>query len=322
MDLNNKESFDSFIEKYVSDKKNYTHLIYVHAKEDVDIKEGLESRTHSSTKTLFVRKYYKIPFSMLDRFYDLYLHKIKNCSNLNNLVYVCELSDAYSHLFLDLDFNFDTPDDDISKEQTKKIINLLEIIISKYVPLSISDTSCIVLKRSYAIKKTIYSNKVTKTVYRRGLHIHFPYIFTNYTSSMLIRTKVMDYLDLHHNSKFFDINHNNSLDFIIDDHVFHSRPLQLYKSTRPDHYSDNCYLPFVTTKRFESIDKSDDKLLLCILSKHNECKRITQQNKNIMCTFIVQSPIHYSATQNKIINDDYEDLEDGEYNHLEFVSIS
>ena len=265
----------SFLSLFESTSTLYTHVVHTH----IPISTYNEEKK-LDTMPRFTKHYYYIPAQYIKNFYDLYLETVKN-STIEEFVYVCEFSPMYSHLLFDIDFNFATYDADVSEDQVKIVVKLLEAGIRKYAPV-LSDVSCIVLKRSYAIKKI----GSISTVYRRGLHIHFPFIISHYKLACMIKKDIMHYLETEWNSKFFDINHVNNLDDVIDDHIFCQRTLQLYKSTRPEHYKDNCYIPCVATGYLKSIDFTDDMQIMRLVSKYDDNVRFLNEPDFPTMTFI------------------------------------
>lgn len=296
---------EGFLARFNSTCTNYTHVI--HRK----VTDADPSIPYS--KPRFSKHYCLIPEQHIEEFYSVYLKTVDQSSN-EDYVYVCEVSPTYSHLFFDLDFNFATSKGDVTKEQVTLVVKLLEAGIRKYVPCA-TDVSCIVLKRKYAIKKVV--NR--KIVYRKGLHIHFPLIISHCDLAKIIKKDMIKYLSDHWNSRFFDIDHVNTLDNVIDDHIFCHRTLQLYKSTRPDHYKDNMYLPFVATRSLERIDFLNDQLIINLVSKYNDMNRILSTPYQM--SMIVLQPDTVLAIDRKMIRcmtdkyDDYNDYDDVEFVH-------
>lgn len=308
---------ESFLSLFKSTRASFTHVVHKRI-----LIQHPEQNQEPTTKPKFMKHYYQIPLQFVEQFYDLYLETIKN-SNCDEFVYVCEYSPTYSHLLFDLDFNFASSDADVSEDQVAIIIKLLEAGIRKYAP-NMADISCIVLKRAYAIKKIVsepdvHDNTKNKKieVYRRGLHLHFPLVLSHYKLASMIKRDIMRYLDTEWNSKFFDVKHVNTLDNIIDDHIFCERTLQLYKSTRPDHYKDNCYLPFVTTGTFKNINYHDDLRVLKLLSKYNDVNRFTNESLvSTMCMIDVLDSMNMKTQS--ATGTGYDRAYDQEYEQAEY----
>lgn len=286
---------ESFLSLFESTSASFTHVVHTRIRQAC-------RQEKTSEKPKFLRRYYNIPSKNIKQFYKLYLEKVKN-SNYDDFVYVCEFSPTYSHLLFDLDFNFATPDADVTEDQVAIVVKLLEAGIRKYVPL-LTDISSIVLKRAHAIKKLVNDGSLSDkspnkvVVYRRGLHIHFPFVVSHYKLACMIKRDIIRYLVAEWNSKFFDIDHVNTLDNVIDDHIFCQRTLQLYKSTRPDHYKDNCYLPFVATGCLKSIDFADEMRILKLVSKYNDMDRFLNESLcSTMSLIDVLDPLHTLSTR-------------------------
>ena len=258
----------------------------------------------------------------MDYFYTLYLEAVKN-SEHDEFVYVCESNPAYGHLMFDLDFNFATSDADVSEDQVAIIVKVLEAGIRKYTP-AMTDVSCIVLKRAYAIKKTVSDTDTIShknvEVYRRGLHIHFPFVLSHWKLASMIKQDIIHYLNTDWNSKFFDIDHLNTLDNIIDGHIFQQKTLQLYKSTRPHHHKDNQYLPFVATGSLKMVDFNDDLQILKLLSKYNDMDRFASES--LLGTACMIDAMYHIYTQDQSKQETCLGiLEDNEYGKIDVEFI-
>jgi hypothetical protein len=128
----------------------------------------------------------------------------------------------------------------------------------------------------------------------------------------MIKQDIILYLNMDWNSKFFDIDHLNTLDNIIDGHVFHQKTLQLYKSTRPHHHKDNQYLPFVATGCLKMLDFNDDLRILKLLSKYNDMDRFTSES--LLRTACMIDAMYHVCTQDQSKQETCLDiLEDDEY---------
>jgi P4 family phage/plasmid primase-like protien len=167
---------------------------------------------------------YNIPISKLEKFYKLYIKAIIDGHNLH----ITESRKKTSPIVIDLDFKQNLKHNKrfYTEENIKKVINLFNMRIEKYIDIPHHKLQAFVFEKKEPVNR---SNKIND-----GIHIIYPYICINTDLIHIIRASIIKKIE---SKKYFqNIPHQNSLEDVFDKGVIDKTNWCLYGSSKPNNH--------------------------------------------------------------------------------------
>ena len=174
------------------------------------------------------------------KFMDVYCETIEN----GYTPYLTECHLDYSPILIDIDIKYQTKtkskDHKYSSNDIELIINMYNKYIKQYFSVNSDDFKVYLLEKKLPSLIEHLTDENTNTYkYKDGVHIMYPFIWTNSMIQEIIRENVI--VELKENDKIIELIGTNELSDVIDEAVIKRNNWLMYGSAKPN-YEANKYL--------------------------------------------------------------------------------